>query len=277
MKPGPPALCSGTVWHRRLMPRPHGFRYDVSYVWFDPDHPESITDLHWAWSTGRLRPAQIRADDYGSNGLSSASAMVRRMAADAVLHTDVGEIRLLTQPRRWGWLFNPISVYLAWPSGPDAATGPNMAVLEVTNTPWKERHHYAVELRSRQSADGTGATTFDATFPKALHVSPFLGPDLTYHLEVSDVASASDVGCEPRTAVSISVTNQAGDIVLETGMNLVRRPVTRESLTATLRRDGLPTHRVSRGIHHQAARLMAKGIAFVPHPQRSARHGSTRH
>ncbi len=193
-----------------------------------------------------------------------------------------GDIRLLTQPRRWGWLFNPISVYLVWPDRPPPAdrpdAGPVGAVLEVTNTPWKECHHYPLAL----TPDGSGG--FQATFDKELHVSPFLGPDLVYHLQVSEQLEQLErpgrpgrfppAGPVPPLDISIDVSDGDGRLVLQAGMSLERQPVTAATLGRTLRRDGLPTHRISVGIHRQAARLLAKGVPFVPHPKRRTAHGS---
>lgn len=271
MKPGPPALCRGTVSHRRRGPKAHAFTYDVAYVWFDPDRPESLTDLHWTWSTGRFRPARIAADDYGWPNDEPVAVWIERLLRQVEPGFSVGEVRFLTQPRRWGWLFNPISLYLAWPPGSDDL--PTGAVLEVTNTPWKERHHYAVALE-HDSSDGSEVDAVVATFAKRLHVSPFLPSALTYHLRISERLSTPDC-TEPGLDVSITVSNAEGEIVLETGMSLERRTATGEGLIETLRRDGFPTHRTSVGIHHQAARLLAKGVPFIPHPKRSTSCGST--
>lgn len=272
MKPGPPALCRGTVSHRRLSPKAHAFTYDVVYAWFDPDRPESLTDGHWTWSTGRFRPARIVADDYGWPDGEPVATWIERLVRQVDPDHAFGEVRFLTQPRRWGWLFNPISLYLVWPHGSE--DHPTTAILEVTNTPWKERHHYVVTLQRDHTSDAPEATALEATFKKDLHVSPFLPPAMTYHLRISDRPSAPD-GAESRLDIGISVSDEAGDTVLETGMNLTRLRATGERLVDTLRRDAFPTHRTSLGIHHQAARLLAKGVPFVPHPKRSKSRGST--
>jgi len=273
MRPGPPALCRGTVFHRRFTPTAHAFTYDVSYVWFDPDHPEALTDLHWSWSTGRFRPARIVAGDYGWPADETVRSWIGRRLREVDPGLSVGEIRFLTQPRRWGWLFNPISLYLIWPAGSDDR--PIGAVLEVTNTPWKERHHYVVELAGDDPANGDAdLTVVEATFPKNIHVSPFLPAAMTYHLRISERRSGSDENA-PKLGIAVSVSDDAGDLVLETSVNLERQTATGARLVETLRRDGLPTYRTSAGIHHQAARLLAKGVPFVPHPKRSKSRGST--
>ena len=60
----------------------------------------------------------------------------------------LGPVRTLTQVRTWGYLFNPITVTTGGPRGrARRAAPPDVVVLEVTNTPWKERHWYVVEAR----------------------------------------------------------------------------------------------------------------------------------
>jgi DUF1365 family protein len=75
---------------------------------------------------------------------------------------------MLSQVRRWGWLFNPITFFFVWdrPSNTlPAAQNPVGAVLEVTNTPWKERARYPLVLEASDDC-------LIAEFDKAMHVSP---------------------------------------------------------------------------------------------------------
>lgn len=250
-----PSLCTGSVHHRRAEPAEHAFDQRVSYVWFDPDHPAAVADRHPLWSATRPAPARFRAADYGDGSDRSLGDQVRDDLA-AVLDTrPTGPVRMLTQWRRWGWLFNPITVYLAWHDDPDLPVG---AVLEVTNTPWKERHRYATALDRR--ADGHLVAEVD----KVMHVSPFLDEQYRYVIEVSHD------GDDARGTIGfgIDVVDPSGAVVLATGMRLAHRPVDRRELGAALRADGFPTHRVSAAIHVQAARLWRKRVPFVAHPSK---------
>jgi DUF1365 family protein len=264
-----PGLCRGVVWHERSRPVEHSFRYDVAFVWIDPDRPEHLTDRHWAWSTRRFHPAQIRRSDYGRSASGPLGEEVREDLT-AVLGGDrIGSVRMLTQARRWGWLFNPITIYLGWarggethkagdgPSQAAAGSDPIGAVLEVTNTPWKERHRYALAL----TGDGSGAGgTLVSEFDKALHVSPFLGSDLRYRLGLGHDGGSM--------TVTLDVIDGGPGPILRTGLTVHHQPVAAPELSRALIADVLPTHRVSAGIHHQAARLWRKGVPFVAHPKR---------
>lgn len=253
MRAGGPSICHGTVFHRRLHPTAHEFTTPVSSVWFDPDEPASVAAHHPLWSSTRLAPARFRAGDYGDGSGIGLGDQVRDDLAEVLGGRPGGPIRMLTQWRRWGWLFNPITVYVAWAGDDDDV--PSGVVLEVTNTPWKERHRYASALH--RAPDGTWAAAFD----KVLHVSPFLDEDHRYEIVLSGDGHRS-------VGLSIDVIDGAGTAVLVTAVRLRLEPATHASLGAALRRDGLPTHRVSAGIHAQAARLWRKGVPFVAHPRR---------
>ena len=258
--PGPPQMCTGTVWHRRLEPIGHEFRYDVSYVMFDPDEPTALTAHHWAWSTGRLRPIQLRRKDYGRSIDGSLANEARLDLQPEVPGVELGPVRLLTQPRRWGWLFNPISIFFVWPiPAAGVADGPVGLVLEVTNTPWNERHRYPLALSRDRSR------SLEAQFDKNLHVSPFLPMAMSYQLRID--------GDGDRIDVSLDAMDQQGRPVLRTALALTCRPASAATLARSLRHDGLTTHRVSRAIHTQAARLLGKGVPVVPHPNRRPNDG----
>lgn len=255
MRAGGAAVCSGEVMHRRLRPAAHEFTYPVSYVWVDPDDPDALCDAHPLWSASRPAPARFRRSDYGMRPTGPLTDDVRRALAPVLGHAPTGAVRMLTQIRRWGWLFNPITVFVVWDEDPDRPAG---AILEVTNTPWKERHRYPIALAA-PDADGWLTTQVD----KELHVSPFLDEDFRYDVRLRGLGD--DVELE----LDVIPAGEHRPI-LKTALRLRRRTATRAALGATLRSNVLPTHRVSAGIHLQALQLWRKGVAFVTHPDKRA-------
>ena len=242
-------MCNGTVFHRRLVPVVHSFSYPVSYLWFDPDRPEQITSVHPLWSHRHHAPARFRASDYGDGTPVGLGDQVRDAVCEVLGRRPDGAVRMLTQFRRWGWLFNPITVYVAWDLAID---DPVAVVLEVTNTPWKERHRYVAVL----SEDAT------ARIPKVLHVSPFLDERYEYLVRL----------CSDDSSIVLTVDvvrPDESEPVLMTKLLLDRTAATRRSVGRTLWQP-LPTHRVSFGIHRQAAKLWRCGVRVVPHPRRRA-------
>ena len=252
MKPGGAAVCPGQVWHRRQVPIVHEFCNPVRYAWFDPDRPFDLTRHHPLWSHRLPAPVRFRRRDYGWSADGSLSDRARDAAAAVLGERPGGPVRMLTQLRRWGWLFNPITVYVVWSA---ATSDPAAIVLEVTNTPWKQRHHYAAAL-----SPDHGPGRFVARFPKLLHVSPFLDEDYEYAVRLAERGVMIEL--------AIDVVAGDGTTHLSTAVAVERRPATRRALAEALWSAPLATHRVSFGIHRQAWRLWRRRLTVVAHPQK---------
>lgn len=286
--PGGSALCPGTVIHSRRAPAEHRFTYPVSLLWIDPDDPGELFDRHPAWSPNHPAPVRFRRRDYLDGGTGPIGDVVRELTAAPLGYKPDGPVRMLTQPRMWGWLFNPITIYLLW-AGVDEP--PVAAVLEVTNTPWKERTTYPVALEPT-TGDG-GRPGFGARFKKSLHVSPFLDEDHAYRLFVGEQRRRSgpprlrvDLDVEPLCIEPLCIQpphiqpqciqppdSNGGDVkattttpVLTTRLVVDRVQPTRRAMTTSLLTNPFPTHRVSLGIHRQALALWRKRVPFVAHP-----------
>lgn len=259
--PGVAAVCPGTVHHARQRPAVHRFQRPVTMVWFDPDRPEDLFGQHPLWSSRRPAPVRFRPVDYGVEGSGDSLALqARRDVAPVVAEAPVGPVRMLTQPRSYGWLFNPLTLYFVW--GADATSDPIGVVAEVTNTPWKERHRYAVPF----------GPALGNSFEKVMHVSPFLGTGMEYVLNVVAEGARLRVAVDVVESEPVSDPDVPTDIppVLRTLLDLERQPATGRVLSTAMIRHPFPTHRVSGAIHVEAARLWRKGVPFVAHPRRPA-------
>lgn len=265
---GQPAIGFGTVWHRRNQPATHQFSYRVNQLWLDPDEPQAIFDNHRLWSVDKRRPIRFRAEDYFDGSGGSVGPGIRSLLAPVFGHQPEGPIRMLSQPRTWGWMFNPITVYLAWDA--EGAFDPVGAVLEVTNTPWKERVMYPLRLER-------AGERLTARFTKQLHVSPFLDENYDYVLSVAQQPLPTRTPTEPGRSLQIGIdvhrprsneTDRVDDPVVETALDINLHQPTPRTMTRALYRNPVPTHRVSLGIHWQAARLAAKRVPFISHPRK---------
>ena len=127
----------GAALYERVREEAKALHADGLFFECLPDDPAALCPHHPLWSATRMSPARFRRRDYGDARTGSLGERVRDELAPLLGRRPAGEVRMLTQVRRWGWLFNPITVYLVWDADPQLPVG---AVLEVTNTPWKERH-----------------------------------------------------------------------------------------------------------------------------------------
>lgn len=258
MRAGRAAVCEGEVWHRRNKPTVNEFTYRISHVWVDPDQPEDLTDRHRLWSSNRIAPGRFRRSDYGMEPTGSLVEQVRDELTPVLGYRPTGAIRMLGQARRWGWMFNPITVFIVWHIDPETPVG---AVAEVTNTPWKERTHYPLVLAS------AGEDSWSTEFDKTLHVSPFLDEDFRYRLSITDR--------DPQLEVRIDVLRpRCDEPMVETAVRVTRSEPTPAALTRALTQGALSTRIVSLGIHAQAARLAAKRVPFVSHPRKRSSTGT---
>jgi DUF1365 family protein len=233
--------------HRRNHPTDHAFARKVSMIWIDPDDPSELFGRSRLWSVDRGAPVSFRTADYGTAEAPLGADAVRDELEDILRWRPRGPVRMLTQARQWGWLFNPFTLFLVWDEADEDPVG---AVIEVTNTPWKERVRYPVELVRR-------GDELHAQFDKELHVSPFLGRDHRYDLRLG--------GDPDRLTVELDVLGDGGAPVVETRLEVRRLAPTAREMRRFLVHNAFPTHRVSAGIHLEAAKLWAKRVPIVRH------------
>lgn len=240
------ALYEGSLRHRRLVPVPHDFTYPVTLAWLDLSELDRVFRGRWFWSTARPSLAWWRRSDYLGPAEVPIDEAVRARVERELGFRPRGPIRLLTQLRTFGIGFNPVSFYYCYDAGGHAVEA---VVAEITNTPWGERHAYAL----RRPEGGKLRFRFDKRF----HVSPFMPMDQGYDWRFS----------EPGPRLAVHMTNlHAGAPVFDATLRLRRREIGTASLAATLARFPFAPLRVLAAIYWQALRLWAKGVPFHPHP-----------
>jgi len=141
-------LYRGIVSHKRWLPRPHGFAYELSMMLLDVDKLETSFTGLWplASATSSWAFASFRPSDHLKGALipgRSFGACVRDVIASQVpgyRPADTTSILLLTHLRYFGYTFNPISLYYVM--GKDGVC--ECILAEVSNTPWNEMHFYVL-------------------------------------------------------------------------------------------------------------------------------------
>lgn len=245
------ALYEGTVVHRRRAPVEHRFAYRIALPLLDLDELDAVFRLHPLWSLEGHNVVAFRRADYLPERPGPLAEAVRSLAEEHLGHRPAGPVALLAHPRTWGFLFNPIALFYCFdPTGRHVEA----LVAEVTNTPWHERHVYVVAGPGRHR------------FPKALHVSPFLGMDLDYTLAYD----------EPGERLSLHMQAVHGETALfDAALALERREANPATLGRLVWRYPFTTMRVSGRIYRQALGLWRAGAPFVAHPARRASAGRT--
>ncbi len=237
------ALLDGRTYHARRDAPANAFVYRVDYVLvrMSPGRPR------WPYGGGRFAPLSISHRDYGAGDadpLAWAEAAARSAGATT---EDLAEAWLLTQPRRFGYVFNPVSFWLFR----DAAGDVRVVLAEVNNT-YGDRHAYVCR------AEDGAALTADARIvrPKRMHVSPFQDVAGDYAFRFAFEGR--------RIAVRIEHRRDAGGMVAT--LDGLLQPLDARSALRLLTRRPFGGARTIGLIHWQALKLWLKGARFRARP-----------
>jgi DUF1365 family protein len=244
---GESAIYVGRLSHARRGPRRHGFGYRVYLLYLDLDELPALLASPGPLRAGRLGLLSFDRRDYlgGQGELADLAETARARVQAALGFRPAGPVRLLTQVRSLGHVFNPVSFYYCF-----GADGRSLEaiVAEITNTPWGERHAYVV----RAGPDGAVQA-----FAKAFHVSPFFGMDQRYRWTFG----------LPGEALRVEMRNEEeGREVFRAVLALRRRPLSAGALWRVALTLPLMAWKVHAAIYVQALLLWVKRAPFHPHP-----------
>lgn len=239
----------GTVQHRRFDAIGHAFAVRVWFAYLDLDELDAAFGGRWWWSATRPAPMRFRRRDYFGDPTRPLADCIRDAVAAKVGSRPDGPVRMLTNLRSFGFVFNPVTFYYCFDRQERLAA----VLAEITNTPWGERHHYVVAA----SADAPPGTPLRGSFAKAFHVSPFQPMDQRYEWSVG----------VPGERLAVHMANHAGTArVFDATLSLELRPWTTGNLVRAWFRQPLMALKVVAAIYWHALRLWWKNAPFFAHP-----------
>ncbi len=244
------AIYDGTIRHRRFADRRNEFRHGLSLAYLDLDELPRLIGGRLVGAGPRL--VRFRRSDYLGDPATPLADAVRDLVRERTGERPEGPVRVLTQLRSFGHCFNPVSFYYCF--GEDGSRV-EAVVAEVTNTPWGERHAYALTR-----APETSANVIRGESEKVLHVSPFMDMDQRYTWSVA----------APSEMLSVHIENRrAGELVFDATLAMRRTAFTPEALRRITVRYPAATARVVGLIYAHALVLKLKGLRVYPHPEGS--------
>ena len=238
-----PALYTGTISHRRNIPKIHAFRYPF-FMWFlNLDTIDTLEDQGRWFSTHRFALSRFhRPDYYGDPEVPLHRAIKIRMAELTGIEVE-GSVCGLLNLRTLGLYFSPVNFYFGY--GADNELTHFLA--EVSNIPWNQRHQYAYHMPH----DG-----LEPTQPKQFHVSPFNGLDQTYRWQITPPGE--------QIRITLHVDDDRGH-VFTAALTLDRHPLKRSVIRNQLVKKPIMTASIVTGIYWQALKLFLKGVPYVPY------------
>lgn len=235
------ALYPGVVHHNR--PGRHKLRYRVFMVAIDLDQLQTVNNRLRLLKHNKPALMALYDRDHGGRVDAPLRPQIEAKLREAGIAWSGGRIVLLTMPRLFNYVFNPLSVYFCY----DADGFLVSLVHEVANT-FGERHFYV--LPPHAAADGKIAQACD----KAFFVSPFLEMGLSYEFEVTPPGARAVVSMLVRRGREIALTASfAGE----------RRDLTDANLLKVWVGNPLMTLAVIAGIHWEALKMWTKGVRFL--------------
>jgi DUF1365 family protein len=262
-------LYECSVMHARLSPRRHAFRYRIFLFAIDLDEIAAPSRWPAFFSVQRRNVYSFREADYLPvdekmfDGRSAAAPVapapaaslkqrVIAYAAKQGVELDGGRVVLVTLPRVFGYLFNPVSFYFCF----DRQGRPVATIAEVTNT-FREMKPYFLAADARVSTTGE----FHWRTPKHFYVSPY-----------SDVDVAFDFALRcPCEQLSVQIDDYAGgQLTLTTRLSGTRRELTSARLAWFTGKYPLLTLRIITLIHWHALLLWAKRVPWFAKAARAS-------
>ncbi len=277
-------LYECSVLHARFSPRKHRFVYRIFLFAIDLDELPELHRRLPLFSFGRRNLYSFRESDYLPTAEplhnapvtppaapAAASSLKQRVLAHLATHSPQldltgARVVLVTLPRIFGYLFNPVSFYFCY----DRTGAPLAALAEVTNT-FKEMKPYLLGPETRVAASDVSSPTsppsaqreaaFHRRTPKHFYVSPFSDVDVAFDFTLRT----------PGDHLSIQIDDYVGsDRTLTSTLAGPRRALTAGRLAWFSLKYPALTLRIIALIHWHAALLWLKRIPWFAKAARPA-------
>ena len=249
------SIITADVMHKRLRPKLHGFSYKVYYLFFALSQIDRLPNKLLSLDCWNLLSFHRR--DHGARNGGDLTAWIRNILADYNLTEADGEVSLLTLPRIFGYVFNPVSFWFCL----DQQGGLRAVLSEVSNT-FGEHHSYIsfhADHRPIQSEDWLRSE-------KLFHVSPFMNVKGYYQFRFTYRPD--------KVFACVNYFDEKG-LMLTTSVGGVPAPLTTKSILHNFVSYPLITFKVIALIHWEAIRLLLKGIRYRPKPSPPLKNIST--
>lgn len=260
------AVYLGKLVHVRSKPKQNAFTYRVFMLFLDLDELDELDRRFRLFSRNRLNvfgfhdrghfkflwpksetasviaQEHVKYDVQEYRKLKDTKARVIRLLKDAGQDFDVGRVCLLTNPRVFGYVFNPVSFYYCFDT-----KGVFRVLLSEVNNTFGDQKMYLYEAKDPQ------AKFFATQERKNFYISPFIDHDneLVWQFSLPE-----------EKLLMVIDSQEQGESELKATFSGERRELSGQLLASLIFRYPLLTLMIIFRIHYQALRLFLKKIRF---------------
>lgn len=248
-------IYTGKVYHQRFSPKPHGFVYNLFMLALDVEQMDNQQGAVGVFGFSLFKPLYFNSNDYlrsnNSENLNNQSrsepnnlsSRIKEKVHQLNGNSEISRITMLVQVRCFGLYFSPANFYFCYNSNDEC----QQMLVEVSNTPWHERHYYLVDITEKDICE------------KEFQVSPFMDLNMRYHWRVKAPKKNSTLLIE----IENHNTHDDKSKVFSAGLAMKPKPLTAKNIFKTWCSLPVMTLKIVASIYWQALRLFVKRIPFI--------------
>jgi DUF1365 family protein len=238
------SLMVGMVRHRRFAPIEYDFSDPLFMLCIDLDEIAELADSVWGFGEKWWHWARFKRSDYLGEG--NLKQCVQDLVYELSGESFSGKVLAVCHLRYLGVYFSPVNFYYLY----DEQGEWRYLLAEVSNTPWNQRHYYAVKAQPGENQENW-------RHDKAFHVSPFNPMDQQYHWMLKPLGSFLSIHLE---------CHKAGKKEFDATLLMKAQPMNSKNLLRLLIRTPMMAVKVTISIYWHALKLWLKGVPFYSNP-----------